>query len=369
VIISRYLTRAVFRATSAITIVLLLAFLSQQLVRYLNYVAVGKIPTGILLQLVGFEVPYLLAMLLPLGLYLGILLAYGRLYTDNEMAILQLSGIGERKLLQMTLFITSLFTIFIMYLMLWLNPWVAAKRQQLMASDEATLHMIQTLIPGRFQASPDGKHVMYVEQLTRDHARARDVFLASTAANDNSANGNSPWMVVFANEGYQVKDATTKDQFFVTRKGHRYEGVPGQNDYRITQFKKYEIRIPQTEVRIAHEEDEAISSLNLWHDYQNPTRAAELQWRLSIGINAFLLALLAVPLSSRQPRKSRYLTIFPAILFYILYFNILLVAKHWVEQGKVSITIGIWWVHGIVVALIIILYLFTLLRSHIYFKR
>lgn len=367
-IISRYLTRAVFRATFAITIVLLLAFVSQQLVRYLNYVAIGKIPTNILLQLVGFEIPYLLALLLPLGLYLGILMAYGRLYIDNEMSILQLSGIGEGKLVRMTLFVMCVCTLCILVLMLIVNPWVAAKRQVLMKSDEATLHMIQTLIPGRFQVSPDGKHVMYVEKLSRDHTRAKSVFLAANTMSANDVDGNSPWMVVFADEGYQVKDNLTNDQFFVTRYGHRYEGIAGQNDYRITQFNKYEIRIPQTEVKISHEEDEAISSLNLWRDYHDPSRAAELQWRLSIGINAFLLALLAIPLSSRQPRKSRYLTIFPAILFYILYFNILLVAKHWVEQGRVPISIGLWWVHGMVAILVVILYLFNIARNRLGFK-
>ena len=65
-IISRYLAREVMIAVLAIITILLLAFLSQQVVRYLNYVAVGKIPTNVLFELVSFEIPYLLAVLLPL---------------------------------------------------------------------------------------------------------------------------------------------------------------------------------------------------------------------------------------------------------------------------------------------------------------
>src|SRR5690606_30759702 len=105
-----------------------------------------------------------------------------------------------------------------------------------------------------------------------------------------------------------------------TYSGHRYEGTPGQNDYRITQFNKYEIRIPQTDVKISHEEDETITTPNLWRQYQDKALAAQLQWRISIGLATLLLGMLAIPLSARQPRKSRYLTIFPAIIFYIFYF-------------------------------------------------
>src|SRR5262245_42246554 len=102
-IITRYLTKEILLTLLTVTIVLLMAFLSQQTVRYLNYVAVGKIPTDVLLQLISFEIPYLLALLLPLGLYLGILLAYGRLYADNEMSVLQMCGFGVYHLLRLTL--------------------------------------------------------------------------------------------------------------------------------------------------------------------------------------------------------------------------------------------------------------------------
>ena len=77
-------------AMVAVTAILLLTFLCQHTVRDLNYAAMGKVPTDVLFELIGFEVPYLLALLLPLGLYVGIILAYGRLYSDNEMAILHM---------------------------------------------------------------------------------------------------------------------------------------------------------------------------------------------------------------------------------------------------------------------------------------
>jgi len=359
VIIYRYLTREVVNTLLAVTIVLLLAFLSQQLVRYLNYVVVGKIPTNVLLELVCFEIPYLLALLLPLGLYLGIFLAYGRLYADSEMSILHMYGFGTRRIMRLSGLIALIVSLVVLYLMIWVNPMVSAKRQQVMASDEATVHLVQTMIPGRFQVSPDGRHVMYVEKLSHDRTRAENVFLAQDKKSYVNGIEQNSWMLVFANEGYQVKDTESQDQFFVTADGYRYEGMPGQNDYKITQFKKYAVRIPQNDVRVTHQENETLSMVQLWQDYSNPKRAAEFQWRFSIAISAFLLALLAVPLSAIQPRQGRYLSLIPAILVYIVYINLLFIARHWLEQGLIPVSIGMWWVHGVMCLLILSVMLFS----------
>ncbi|OGT38507.1 MAG: LPS export ABC transporter permease LptF [Gammaproteobacteria bacterium RIFCSPHIGHO2_12_FULL_38_14] len=354
-IIARYFTREVSRALLTITIVLVIAFASQQFVRYLNYAAIGKIPLDILLELLGFEVPYLLALLLPLGLYLGILFAYGRLYADSEMSILQLYGVDQLKILRFTLLIIFSVTVFVGLLMLWVNPWISLKRQEVMTSDYATLHLIQTITPGRFQVSPDGRHVMYVEKLSRDRERAENVFLAE-AKDTHDTNLVPSWMLVSATDGYQEKDKNSNDPLFVTTNGYRYEGVPGQNDYKIIQFGKYTIRLPQASNHITHADTEALSSSELWQQYQSPKQAAELQWRLSVGISVVLLAFLAIPLSVVRPRQGRYAILIPAVLIYIVYINLLFISRRWVEQHAVPIHIGMWWVHGIMILIVLAMF-------------
>lgn len=348
-IIQRYLAREVMQTTLVVISVLLLAFLSQQLVRYMNYVAVGKIATNVLFQLVSFEVPYLMALLLPLALYLGVLLAYGRLYTDNEMAILQMSGFGERRLLGVTAVIGLVVSLVILGLMTVVNPWVSLKRQALMDSDEATLHLIQTLIPGRFQVTADGKRVMYVEKLSLDRTRAQNVFMAEQRVTPSGTR----WMLVSADLGYQEKVANSPDPYFVTTDGYRYEGTPGDNAYRVIQFKKYAVRIPEASPRMNHVEDETLPTSVLFKERANPNRAGELQWRFSIAISAFLLALLAVPLSTIKPRSGRFLVLLPAVLVYIIYINLLFMARHSLESGLLPLWLGMWWVHGLMLCVVL----------------
>ena len=76
---------------------------------------------------------------------------------------------------------------------------------------------------------------------------------------------------------------------------------------------------------------------------RNPAAAAELQWRFALPISVLMLALLAIPLSHVRPRQGRYSHILPAILIYIVYMNLLFIARNWVERNgarSVSLACG-----------------------------
>ncbi len=352
-ILSRYLTREVFGSLCAVTFVLLLIFMSNQLVRYLSYAASGKLAANILLQLLGFEVPYLLALLLPLGLYLGIILAYGRMYADNEMSVIQAGGISEIRLMGITSLLTLFVTIVILILTVWINPLIMLKKEHTMTEGMSAENVLATLMPGRFQASSDGKRVVYVEYISRNRKAADNIFYADQVKPATPDNLSGTWSVVSAAHGYQVKDHSNKQSFLVAEQGYRYEGVPGQNDYKIAQFKKYSVQIPEVIVGNKHQETESIPTSQLWKDYAKPTYAAELQWRLATPLSAFLLSLLAIPLSHVQPRQGRYSAILPAILIYILYINLLFVARNWIEQKFIPASVGLWGVHSILFVVVL----------------
>ena len=88
-ILFRYLAKEVGTTLIALTSILILIFMSNQMILYLNGAANGRIPGGLVLKLMMLELPNLLCLLLPLGFYFSILVAYGRLYADSEMVVLQ----------------------------------------------------------------------------------------------------------------------------------------------------------------------------------------------------------------------------------------------------------------------------------------
>jgi lipopolysaccharide export system permease protein len=72
---------------------------------------------------------------------------------------------------------------------------------------------------------------------------------------------------------------------------------------------------------------------------------AEIQWRLAMPISAFILVLLAIPLSFVDPRSGRSANLMMAVMIYIIYNNLLSIMQAWVGQGKINPLVGLWPVH------------------------
>lgn len=348
-IINRYLNKETISTLLAVTLILLLVFLSQQTVRYLNYAASGKIASNILLPLLGFEIPYLLVLLLPLGLYLGLFLVYSRLYADSEITVLNASGCSSGRLMRATFPLTVFVALLVMALALWVNPWLASQKDKLMAKGMTEENILKTLLPGRFHVSADGRRVIYVESVSQHRKQVDNLFIAE---DKKQAKGTIDLeqpnqVIISAVQGSPFYDQNLKQHFVVAANGYRYEGIPGQNEYKIIQFKKYAVHIPDATFDNGRELQEGVPSSRLWKNYEKPAYAAELQWRLSLALSPILLALLIFPLSQLKPRQGRYWMAIPAVLIYTVYINLLFVARHGVELGMIPPSIGMWWVHAL----------------------
>jgi lipopolysaccharide export system permease protein len=132
--------------------------------------------------------------------------------------------------------------------------------------------------------------------------------------------------------------------------GRRYEGVPGQDDFRVIEFREHGIPIATPEdVRGSLDPDTKPTRL-LWGS-SDPSDIAQLQFRASTPLMALVLTLVAVPLSKLRPRQGRYARVGFAIIVYYVYSNLLSAAKIWVEKSDLPPAIGVWWVHAAALAL------------------
>ena len=92
-LIDRYLLRELYLAFFAVCTVLGLVLVGGVLTDVLNRVAKGKIPASLLLSQLGLRSLDALSLILPLAAFLAVLIAYGRLYRDSEIAVLSASGL------------------------------------------------------------------------------------------------------------------------------------------------------------------------------------------------------------------------------------------------------------------------------------
>lgn len=351
-IVSRYLTKEVLWAFFAISGILLLIALSNRFAVYLAKAATGELPLSLVLRLVWLYTPELLSFVIPLSFYLAILFAFGRLYADSEMIVLAASGFGWRYLCRLTLIIAVSVMLGVAVLSFWLVPKIASYREKAMNQGEA-LAVIQSVLPGRFQSLDDGRLVFYLEDITTKDKVLKGVFIAEQPKKGEE--NKKGWALITAKEAKINQSSDKKDFYLILKDGYRYQGTPGFADYTIVKFNEYGRAI----------REEANSTLNNAAFKLKSSKElirstalddiAELQWRFSIPLSVFILALLALPLASVQPRQGRYAKFLPAILLYIVYYNLFTISKRWVSAGIIPSFVGLFWVHIVFLALALIL--------------
>ncbi len=339
-IIFRYLIKEVFVTLIALTAILMLIFLSNQFVQYLNRAASGTIPGVIIMKLMMLELPNLMGLLLPLGFYMALLLAYGRLYAENEMTVLRACGYGSGQLLTHSLIMSSVVVALVAAIMIWASPYIAIERVKLLRSTGIKT-LIQTIMPGRFHAIDGGSQVFYVQSMSRDHSSAEQVFFAKK----NVSKADGSWDVLWADRAYAEHNPKTGQDFIVLQKGKEYQGVPGKAEYQVAEFSQYKARLPVPMVKVSDDIRTAKSS-SLWPlDNPDPAKAAEMQWRVSVPVMVFVLTLIAVPLSRVNSRSGKFAKLLPAVIIYILYANCMFFARNVTMSGQLPVWLGMWWVH------------------------
>ena len=146
------------------------------------------------------------------------------------------------------------------------------------------------------------------------------------------------------------KAATSGMRLVTLFNGRRYEGVPGQDDFRVIEFREHGIPISApAELRGPNDPDTKPTRDLIGSD--SSADIAQLQFRASIPIMALVLTLVAVPLSHLRPRQGRYARVGFAIVLYFVYSNLLSASKIWVEKGELPPLVGVWWVHLAALAL------------------
>ena len=117
-----YLTADVVRTTIAVTVLLMLIFMSSRFVGYLADAAAGEIASDVLFKIMFYRLPGFLESILPLSFFIAILLAYGRFYVESEMIVLQACGLSQTKLMVYTLIPAVLLALLLGWLSLVITP-------------------------------------------------------------------------------------------------------------------------------------------------------------------------------------------------------------------------------------------------------
>ena len=337
-ILDRYIFREIASTWLGVTMVLLLVLLTNQFARILGDVAKGKLPRDAAWDVIGLSAAQYLTILVPIGLFLAVMLALGRLYRDSEMPAMMACRVGPSGVYRPLLWLLIPLALGVAWLSIDLGPRAlqAVDRIGAEARREADLASIE---PGRFTTVGPEDAVVYGERVLRDGSM-ENVFMQRRIADGKVE-------VVVAKRGVQVESDDPDIRFLVLHEGRRYEGVPGTGRFRVVEFVEHGIPYRLPSLDPPEPEPRAMSFAQLVRSGELE-HVAEMQWRIGVPLATIILAILAVPLAKTQPRAGRYGRLAIGLLVFIIYLNMLSATKAWIEQGVVSPQLGLWWVHGAV---------------------
>jgi lipopolysaccharide export system permease protein len=341
-VVPRYLVKEVLQTLLVVLAVLLLIFVGRHFARYLAEAAAGDIPAELILRLLSMLTVSASVMLIPFAFFIAVLLAFGRLYRDNEMTALFAAGVSVLQVARPVLGLGAVVALVVAWLAFYGAPWavessIEAREQADARSDLASIGA------GQFREVGMDRSVFYVESLSAEKDRMSHVFIQRTSADGTS--------LFAAESGFQHVDPGTGDRFLVLLNGKRYEGTPGAADFRVHEYEQASIRVESREVQSLRRKRDARPTAELVNS-SDVRDVAELQRRVSMPISLLLLGMLAVLVSRTSPREGRYARLLGAILIYVIYNNLMGVAQSWVQRGVVGPGVGMWWVHGLLLATI-----------------
>ncbi len=348
----RALTREMGLATGAVLTVLIAIALVVLFIRLLGDVARGELANEAVFSFLGFSLLHFLPVLMTIALFVGVLLPLSRMWRDSEMVIWFNAGLSLTQWMRPVLTFAVPFSLVILLLTLVLNPWMQIKkneyRQDLKSRSESSL-----IAPGLFAESGSSQRVYYVESLNPLTGIVRNVFMQSYI--------DGQLGLVVAREGNHA-ELPDGSRYLVFKEGRRYEGTPGQLDYRIVQFERYWMRLDPVATGDMVTGVRQASMSELLADATPPARA-ELLWRLGVPVSALILAVMAIPLSYVNTRARRSYGLVIALLLYFVYNNLLSLSQAWVAQAKLNPWAGMVSAHLLMLlAVVALFYLRT--RQH-----
>jgi lipopolysaccharide export system permease protein len=288
------------------------------------------------LKLIALGAAQSFSMLLPVGLLLGVVLAFGRLYHDSEMAAAQAAGVGTARISTAV----WLLALPVCALVVWLNFYLgprAARAEESLRNQALRAGILAPLEPGRFRSF--GQVVVYA-RAAEPNGDLSDVFV-------DRSEGEMVDTTTARRAHYSI---TAQGETITLYDGERVQGTPGTRRYRIMRFAQQLIpfNAPRSNSRDTRVDEMSTSQLVGTHD---PRLQAELQWRIGLPIMTLVFAILGVPLGRLKPRQGRYSHLWLAVVAFAFYAVLAQAGRSWIERRQVPAALGLWWVHALFLAL------------------
>ena len=337
----RYISRELLLVFGAVFALLLAVGLGARFIGFLQEAATGRFTAQALWMLVALRVPEFVQITAPLALCLAVLLVFGRLHAEREYMALTSGGALPRQVVAWLLASAIPIAALVAALSFVVTP-EARRIYATLSLEQLVNSELDAIIPGAFHVYSAESRVTYAQAVDRASNTMQGVFLGERDGPTN--------VTVWARSGHLHRLPATGSRFLELKDGIRYEGAPGEPGYRVVRFKRLGQRL-EKHLPAPSEDVRQLPTRAL--DIDKAQQAAELQWRCALPLMTIVAVLLAFGIARARPRTGRFARLLPGVGLFVGYYLLLVTMRGLVADGVVPAYMGLWAVHGAMLALAI----------------
>jgi len=333
------LRKELSRSFGATFVVLFTIVVTMMLIRTLRLAAKGSVnPSEVFLVLAYTSLGYL-PTILSLCLFIAIVGTLSRMYAESEMVIWFSAGQGlgsfVRPLFQFSWPILILIAALALVGWPWANSQTESMRDRYQARGD-----IDRVAPGEFQESPGRNRVFFIDKDTADGTTASNIFISEVE--------HDAQIVTSAQTG-RIENVDNS-RYLMLRNGQRLERALDKSDLQISEFEVYGARLgangkggagnlpDTTRPRVRPTLDLALDP--------TPANMGQLSWRLGMLLAAINFVLLALTVTSVNPRVGRSANMLFALFAFVIYYNLLNLGENWIGSGQLRLSSYLLLLHG-----------------------
>lgn len=334
------LRKELARTFGATLVVLVTVVMTMTLIRTLSEATRGVFNPADVLIIMGYTVLSDLPMILSLSLFIAVIGVLNRMYRDSEMVIWLGSGRGLASLLRPLVRFSWPIFVVIFLLAFVVLPWAFGRIEDLRDQYEKRGD-IARVEAGQFQESASGDRVFFIEKDASDKLAGTHVFMVTREKGKET--------ITSAARGTVQVIGT--DQFLVLENGQRLEKAEGSGALSLSTFGRYGARVGADNPSARSFTPPSTLSAVALMEAPSARNLAELAWRSGLFLAAVNLLVIGLAVAGVNPRSGRTGNMALAFLIFIVYFNLLVLGKNWIETEKVTLGVYLLGLHGGALAL------------------
>lgn len=323
------------RSFGATLVVLVTVVMTMTLIRTLGEAGRGVFNPSDVMIIMGYTVLSDMPTILSMCLFIAVLSVLTRMFRDSEMVIWFGSGRGLTSLIKPLFRFAWPILVVITALAFLILPWAYGRIEDMRDRYEKRGD-IARIEPGQFQESANGERVFFIEKDASGRLAGSNVFIA-TQRHDKET--------ITSSRGGRI-ELINGDKFLVLENGQRLEKTAGKPDLTMAVFKTYGAQMDADDQSArVFVPSAAKSTMELFTSGTN-AHLAELSWRAGLALAAINLIVIGLAAAGVNPRVGRAANLGFAFGAFIVYFNLLVLGKSWIETGQVHFGVYLLALHG-----------------------